>query len=130
MRLAWLSLSALALAGSGCIVVAEDGYGPPAYRRTTVVTQECHHHAGCGHAWDGYRWVHSVGHVHAPGCGHFWHEGRWWVAATVTVPHGHVCNHHCNHYHHSGRWYSVQNHVHRPGCGHELRRGVWVGVKW
>lgn len=131
MRIALLALAVSAgLAGGGCIIVAEDGHGGVSYHRRAVVTHDCRHHAGCGHSWDGYTWVHSVGHVHGPGCGHFWHEGRWWVAATVSVPHGHVCSSHCNHYHHGGRWYSVRSHVHRPGCGHELRGGVWIGVKW
>ncbi|KAF0243659.1 MAG: hypothetical protein FD180_3179 [Planctomycetota bacterium] len=96
------------------------------------------HDDGCGHCWDGDRWIVINRHRHGPGCGHYHHSGGWHVYPAhhvytvaghghhgVHVTHGHVHDAHCGHSWDGARWVHHASHVHRTGCGHHFHSGGW-----
>jgi len=70
-------------------------------------------------------------HRHGPGCGHEWDGRRWVIVRTSTrrpVRTAHVCTLNCHHHYYSGTKI-VQlpaSHRHTAGCGHAYDGNRWV----
>jgi hypothetical protein len=87
----------------------------------------CTHH--CNHYWHNNCWYTvKKNHVHRPGCGHGWNGHRWVRVAHVQPYTHHRCDKHCGHYWHGHTCYHMAGHVHGPGCGHAWRQGRWVMI--
>lgn len=67
-------------------------------------------------------------HRHGPGCGHQW-DGRRWVAAkrVETRQRGHACDLDCHgHHFEGGREVRLSRHQHGRDCGHVYNGHRWV----
>lgn len=121
----WSVIGASSLLLTGC----GDRDDDVRYRRVErghVCGVDCHEHY-----YDGRKTVIVSGHRHGPGCGHHW-DGRRWVVvrSQPKPPQGHQCTIDCHHHAYSsyGHEISLRNHRHGPGCGHVYNGHRWVAA--
>jgi hypothetical protein len=111
--------------GHVCGQHCEDHY----YDGARVVVLSGHRHGpGCGHDWDGYRWIvirkGKVKHVHNQPPVYRVHEVPQKV---VTVGHVHSDHCGCAYHPHQKTWIVIENgHRHGPDCGHVFVEGRWT----
>lgn len=93
--------------------------------RGHVCTVDCHHHY-----YDGRKLVVIKSHRHGPGCGHSWDGRRYVASKRVVVRRGrgpeHVCTPDCSHYYRGGVVVESRGHRHGRGCGHVFDGRRWV----
>ncbi len=127
MRLTLGAVIVSALLAAGC----DDRDNEVRYReveREHVCDVNCHHHYYDEHK---VTYVTVDKHRHGPGCGHEWNGDRWVVIRrTVARPSGHHCTVDCrDHHYHEGRQVVQKGHVHGRGCGHRYDGHRWVSVR-
>jgi len=80
------------------------------------------------HYYDGERLVILKNHHHCEGCGHHWNGTRWVLYDRGPRRHRarHVCSRSCDHHYYDGSNLIVlEGHRHGPNCGHH-----WDGTYW
>lgn len=108
----------------------------PAPHHRVVHIDDCRHHRGCPHVYNGGAWITiSTGHRHGSSCGHRFLDGRWIIVRGSSVDHhgrtrkvrvGHTHDARCGCVWNHSRWIKVRGgHVHGPRCGHVHISGRW-----